>query len=42
MDHVPPGLDGLVGHWTVLDDERKLIAGNAEQLARPGGSYERA
>lgn len=27
MDRMPLGLDELVEHWTVLDDERKLIAG---------------
>jgi hypothetical protein len=27
MDRMPLGLDELVEHWTVLEDERKLIAG---------------
>jgi hypothetical protein len=27
MDRMPLGLDELVDHWTVLDDERNLIAG---------------
>jgi hypothetical protein len=27
MDRMPLGLDELIEHWTVLDDERQLIAG---------------
>ncbi len=27
MDRIPVGLNELVEHWTMLDDERDLIAG---------------
>jgi hypothetical protein len=29
MERLPLSLDELAGHWTVLDDEKNLIAGKA-------------
>ena len=35
MERLPLSLDELVGHWTLLDDERDLIAGPASGVSLP-------
>jgi hypothetical protein len=36
MERLPLNLDELVEHWTLLEDERDLVAGKRGATRRPG------